>query len=85
MILAFFQRNQRVQDQGTGRTARQGNEGSGEVIVDRTKLCPRLQACGSDVEQLLRERDAIEQEGFDAFLSKSLDRIRLEDKLFSST
>jgi hypothetical protein len=85
VILGFLPNNLRVEKQAIGRTARQGNNGSSEIIING-KETARMFGIEYQQETSLAEykgiRDIFEQKNLDDVKLKRLARIEFQDKLF---
>jgi preprotein translocase subunit SecA len=57
VVFSFYPSNQRIEDQGFGRAARQGQQGSGRMIIDRSNLSEIQGGLSASSSSLLWERN----------------------------
>lgn len=79
VILTFLPNSQRVEDQAFGRTARQGNRGTGVMILNSQSLMEEIKT----ENDLKIERDKFESKQLNSFKKKELKLIRMKDNLFN--
>jgi preprotein translocase subunit SecA len=80
VCLTFFPENQRVEDQALGRTARQGNEGTGQLIIDKSKTIFQQATTITEMKELRKKRELSQLQYINDF---EIEKIKLEDVLFS--
>lgn len=73
VILSNLPLNIRIQEQGFGRTARSGNEGSGELIV--------LDPYRRSITELCRQRDLEEKQRLESVALREIKKIKFENEL----
>lgn len=89
VAIGFLPDNLRVEQQALGRTARQGNNGTGQLIIFKEdaekKLLAKYPPMGSatTIAELLQWRDKVESARLHEIKDYHLERIQLQDDLFS--
>ena len=73
VIITYLPNNLRIEMQGFGRTARKGNNGTGEYVI--------MNKYGLSIEKLKQMRDNNETERLQRFLSHDLPKIKMEEDL----
>ncbi|XP_042263836.1 uncharacterized protein LOC121895074 [Thunnus maccoyii] len=82
VILTHFPRNRRVEKQIFGRTARKGNPGMVQMVLNQDHLAPAYQ--GQSVEIMRQLREEYEVKRISEMESDELVEIDLKEKLFST-
>uniref|UniRef100_UPI0037E76790 uncharacterized protein isoform X2 n=1 Tax=Semicossyphus pulcher TaxID=241346 RepID=UPI0037E76790 len=82
VLLTHFPRNRRVEKQIFGRTARKGNPGMVQMVLNRDHLAPAYQ--GQSVEIMRKLREEYEIKRILEMESDELVEINLKEKLFST-
>uniref|UniRef100_UPI0037E947D5 uncharacterized protein n=1 Tax=Semicossyphus pulcher TaxID=241346 RepID=UPI0037E947D5 len=82
VLLTHFPRNRRVEKQIFGRTARNGNPGMVQMVLNRDHLAPAYQ--GQSVEIMRQLREEYEIKRILEMESDELVEINLKEKLFST-
>lgn len=88
VIVCFLPYNQRVQDQAFGRTARQGNLGTAQLILRESDLAELdinidLHKKSITMENIVRERDNLERIRLEQIQNEKLVEIDFNDGLFN--
>lgn len=84
VIEAFLPCNQRVQDQGFGRTARQGKSGTGQMIIRSSEVSKLPLPEEYDFDDIIKARDIFEQQRLEEIKKTKLAELEYHDKLFNS-
>jgi preprotein translocase subunit SecA len=84
VIIGFLPCNQRVEDQALGRTARQGNEGSGQLLIRESEVTRLGIAVDSnfDFDDVIEVRDAEEKNRIADIKSRKIKDLEFKDGLF---
>ncbi|XP_067449614.1 uncharacterized protein [Thunnus thynnus] len=82
VLLTHFPRNRRVEKQIFGRTARKGNPGMVQMVLNQDHLAPAYQ--GQSVEIMRQLREEYEVKRISEMESDELVEIDLKEKLFST-
>jgi preprotein translocase subunit SecA len=77
VCLTFLPNNQRVEAQAFGRTSRQGQKGTGQLIIKGDYV-------SNDIDRIRSNRDAREKERLENIKDHELQEIIVKDKLFLS-
>ncbi len=77
VILSYLPKSIRVQDQAFGRTARNGNKGSGTFIIYNERGI-------TNIEYLIKERNELEMMRIEEIRTRRVQSIEIEDELFKS-
>jgi preprotein translocase subunit SecA len=83
ICLTFMPTNKRVEDQAFGRTARKGNEGTVQLVVDIEEALLKIGYSGiksiNTIEELLLLRDSIEGNRLENIQTENLNKILISD------
>ncbi|CAF3935562.1 unnamed protein product, partial [Didymodactylos carnosus] len=82
VIITFMPRNQRYEDQGLGRTSRQGSRGTGQRILNAADLNRFELFDINNLQKITNLRDRSETQMLQNFQEHELKVITLKDKLF---
>lgn len=82
VLLTYFPRSQRVERQVFGRTARKGNPGMVQVVLNQDHLAPAYQGHSIETMRLLREEYEVSR--LDSMEQNELCEIEMKENLFTS-
>lgn len=81
VCVAFLPCNKRVEDQAFGRTARQGNYGTAQLVMKRSEI-ERLGIDSNSVERIKNIRDQKEIERIQVIQEVKIPELQFQDELF---
>ena len=81
VCLTFLPMGQRVEDQGKGRTSRQGNKGTAQMILNREDMSNEYYELAT-IEEMKERRMTLEKERLDHFEENELKQITVRDRIF---
>ena len=84
VIVTFLPKNQRVQDQAFGRSARKGKKGTCQLILNQKEVQKLLGRIVSDNSDILKLRDDLELNRQTEIKNKYLNETFIKDEVFKS-
>lgn len=82
VIVTFLPRNQRIQDQAYGRSARKGKKGTCQLVLNRSKVQGLLGRSISDDSDIIKLRDDLELNRQIEVKNKYLNDTFIKDEVF---
>jgi hypothetical protein len=84
VIISFLPANKRVEDQAFGRTSRQGNPGTGQLIIKEYEMLSLgiIISNETSFDSIKMERDGAEARRLDDILNIEVDKIKFQDGMF---